>query len=98
MNPCKVRIREAAEVVNTQWPNGNESRNEVGQYSFVIDTFSELEWASNLTLRDIRNTGKPLSLPTGKPSAKRADGDAGKGCWRKQMLHCNDADTDLCLA
>jgi hypothetical protein len=28
---------EAAEVVNTLWPNGNGSRKEVGQYSFVID-------------------------------------------------------------
>jgi RNA-directed DNA polymerase len=26
---------------------------------------------------------------------KIADSNAGKGGWRKQMLHCNDADTDL---
>ena len=26
-----------------------------------------------------------------------ADSDAGRGCWKKRRLHCNDADTDLCL-
>ena len=26
-----------------------------------------------------------------------ADSDAGRGGWKKQRLHCNDADTDLCL-
>jgi len=30
----------------------------------------------------------------GKFSAKRTDGGAGKGGWRKLMLRCNDADTD----
>jgi RNA-directed DNA polymerase len=34
-------------------------------------------------------------LPLGKRSVKIADSGAGKGCWRKPMLHCNDADTDL---
>lgn len=48
-------MREAAEVVYTLWPNGDESRKELGQFSFVIDTLSALEWASNLILRDIRN-------------------------------------------
>ena len=33
---------EAAEVVNTLWPNGNESRKGVGQYSFVINRLSAL--------------------------------------------------------
>ncbi|MCL1079408.1 hypothetical protein L2734_14770 [Parashewanella spongiae] len=28
---------------------------------------------------------------------KVADSYAGKGGWRKQMLRCNDADTDLYL-
>ncbi|ABU74057.1 hypothetical protein VIBHAR_06868 [Vibrio campbellii ATCC BAA-1116] len=28
---------------------------------------------------------------------KRADSGAGKGGWKKRMLHCNDADTDGCL-
>ncbi|MEZ8227041.1 reverse transcriptase N-terminal domain-containing protein, partial [Vibrio splendidus] len=26
-----------------------------------------------------------------------ADSDAGRGGWKKQRLHCNDADTGLCL-
>ena len=26
-----------------------------------------------------------------------ADSDAGKGGWKKQRLHCNDADTGECL-
>ncbi len=33
----------------------------------------------------------------GKFFAKKTDSGAGKGGWRKQMLHCNDVDTDLCL-
>ena len=49
-------MREAAEVVNTLWPNGNEGRKEIGPYSFVIDNPFALEWASNLTLRSMRNT------------------------------------------
>lgn len=28
---------------------------------------------------------------------KRADSGAGKGGWKKRMLHCNDADTNGCL-
>ena len=31
----------------------------------------------------------PESLPLG------TDSGAGKGGWRKLMLHCNDADTDF---
>ena len=42
--------------------------------------------------------GKPVSLPLGKLSAKIAGSGAGKGGCRKPKLHCNDADTDLCLA
>ena len=49
-------MRQAAEVVNTLWPNGNEGRKEVGIYSFVIENPFALEWASKLTLRSIRNT------------------------------------------
>jgi len=30
-------MRQAAEVVNTLWPNGNEGGKEVGIYSFVIE-------------------------------------------------------------
>lgn len=26
-----------------------------------------------------------------------ADGDASRGCWKNRKLHCNNADTDLCL-
>ncbi|WP_321464079.1 hypothetical protein [uncultured Vibrio sp.] len=43
-------------MANTLWPKGNESGKEVGQCSFVVIKLSALEWASNLTLRDIRNT------------------------------------------
>ena len=67
----------------------------------MVVKLSALEWASNLTLRDIaRHTehGKPVSLPLGTLSVKIADSGAGKGGWRKPKLHCNDADTDLCLA
>ena len=35
-------MREAAEVVYTLWPKGNEGGKEVGQYSFVIDKLSAL--------------------------------------------------------
>ena len=85
-------------MVNTLWPKGNESGKEVGQYSFVIIKLSALEWASNLTLRDVRNTVSLYHSFMGKLSAKKADSGAGRGCWRKLMLYCNDADTDLCLA
>ena len=27
--------------------------------------------------------GKPVFLPMGKPTARKADGNAGKGVWRK---------------
>ena len=40
----EVITRETAEVVNTLWPKGNESRKEVGQYSFVIYRLAALEW------------------------------------------------------
>jgi RNA-directed DNA polymerase len=29
--------------------------------------------------------------------ANVADSDAGRGGWKKRMLHCNDANTDWCL-
>ena len=56
-------MREAAEVVKTLWPNGNEGRKEIGPYSFVIDKPFALEWASNLTLRSMRNTVSLYSPP-----------------------------------
>jgi len=34
----------------------------------------------------------------GKLSVKIADSCAGKGGWKKPMLHCNDVDTELFLA
>ncbi|WP_172605618.1 hypothetical protein [Shewanella benthica] len=77
---------------------GNESWKEIGQCSFMINKLSALEWASKLTLRFIRNTVSLYHSSWGKLSAKMADSGAGKGGWRKPMLHCNDADTDLCLA
>ncbi|QMV13250.1 hypothetical protein [Vibrio spartinae] len=46
MNVCEsiqgALCDEAAEVVNTLWPKGNESRKEVGQYFFVIAVLSAL--------------------------------------------------------
>ena len=65
----------------------------MGHYSFVIDTLSALEWASKLTLRDIRNMVSLYRSQQGKLSVKKADSDAGKGGWKKPMLHCYDADT-----
>ncbi|MFA0475119.1 hypothetical protein AB4527_08190 [Vibrio breoganii] len=78
--------------------NGNESRKGVGQCPFVIVVLSALEWASYLTFTLHAEHGKPESLPLGKLSVKMADSGAGTGGWRKPKLHCNDADTDLCLA
>ncbi|SHO59161.1 hypothetical protein VQ7734_04941 [Vibrio quintilis] len=46
MNVCEsiqgALYDEAAEVVNTLWPKGNESWKEVGQYSFVVTALSAL--------------------------------------------------------
>ena len=39
--------------------------------------------------------GKPVFLPfEGKRIARGADGDAGKGFWKKRMLFCNEKDRD----
>jgi len=59
----------------------------------VIDSPFALEWASNLTLRSMRNTVSLYCSRKGKLPEKKADSGAGKGGWRKLMLHCNDADT-----
>lgn len=36
--------------------------------------------------------GKPVLLPLGRQTARRADGGAGMGRWRKRMPSCNGAD------
>ncbi|RTR38934.1 hypothetical protein EKG38_12340 [Shewanella canadensis] len=46
-------------------------------------------------MRDIRNRVSLYCSLWGKLSVKIADSGAGKGGWRKPMLHCNDADTGL---
>ncbi|WP_198600436.1 hypothetical protein [Vibrio splendidus] len=61
MNVCEsikgASYDEAAEVVNTLWPNGNESRKGVGHWPFVIKVLSALEWASKLTFYVTYGTG-----------------------------------------
>ncbi|MEZ8283436.1 hypothetical protein [Vibrio splendidus] len=48
MNVCEsiqgALYDEAAEVVNTLWPKGNESWKEVGQYFFVVAVLSAPIW------------------------------------------------------
>ena len=36
-------------------------------------------------------------LPPGKPTVRKANGNAGKGRWRKPMPGCNGWDRGLCL-
>jgi hypothetical protein len=39
-------------------------------------------------------TWKPCISPQkGKPTVRKADGDAGLRCWKKRMLPCNRVDT-----
>ncbi|CAK2649946.1 conserved hypothetical protein [Vibrio crassostreae] len=42
VHPTGALYDEAAEVVNTLWPKGNESWKEVGQYFFVVAVLSAL--------------------------------------------------------
>ncbi|WP_171387756.1 hypothetical protein [Vibrio cyclitrophicus] len=42
VHPTGALCDEAAEVVNTLWPKGNESWKEVGQYFFVVAVLSAL--------------------------------------------------------
>lgn len=37
--------------------------------------------------------GKPAFLPSGRPTARKAVGNTGMGCRRKQMPICNESDT-----
>jgi len=39
--------------------------------------------------------GKPILFPLGKQAARFAHNNVGKGCRRKRMQYCNDADTGL---
>lgn len=78
--------------------NGNESRKEAGHFSFVINITLRTRVGIKTDITLHTEHGKPESLPWGKLSVKIADSGAGKGGWRKLKLHCNDADTDLCLA
>ncbi|MGB2147918.1 MAG: hypothetical protein ACPHZ7_13320 [Vibrio toranzoniae] len=61
MNVCEsiqgALCDEAAEVVNTLWPKGNESWKGVGHWPFVIKVLSALEWASKLTFYVTYGTG-----------------------------------------
>ncbi len=43
-------ILEAAKMIDTLWPNGNESRIDIRNYSFVIDKLFALMWASYVDL------------------------------------------------
>lgn len=51
--------------------NGNESRKEVGQCSFVIDVLSALEWASNLIFYATYGTGEACISPSGESNLRR---------------------------
>jgi len=39
--------------------------------------------------------GKPILFPLGRQVVRSADNSVGKGCWKKRMQRCNDADTGL---
>jgi hypothetical protein len=39
--------------------------------------------------------GKPVYLPSGKLSVRKADGYAGRGCPKKQMPGCNGRDSGV---
>ena len=100
MNICKVVIKtvilQQAEMAITLGPNGNEGWQTGlgfqfrGQYCPSVDS-------NHLTLRTRSGgTWKPCIAPdkqSGKWIVRNTHGSAGLGGWKKQILHCNGADT-----
>jgi hypothetical protein len=63
-------------------------------YSSIADAEPPAErWDLTLRVTVIeRNLANLYTFPRGKRAARRADGDAGKGCRKKRMLACNGRD------
>jgi hypothetical protein len=72
-------------------------RNGGGVSHFVADISSPV-YSRQLSQRALMaERGNPVLLlivkTSGKLIAKLTHSSAGLGCWKKQMLRCNDADT-----
>lgn len=68
-------------------------------WAYVVTSTTGGEAAPDPFLCHARNSVSPYPCPAllglGRPTARKAVGDAGKGGWRKRMPRCNGADTGM---
>ena len=84
-------IPEEPKVLTGSDQKGEQSRMQTFKFCITDDALSAERENLTHSVQEVER-GKPVVLPMGKPTVRKADRNAGKGLWRKRKSCCNDKD------